>query len=583
MHSGEGRTMAGRAELALIGALAGLSIWVLMEKAQDVAIAPHLFLGASAAVAGFFAVLLALSGPAQVMRAIPSAGLLSLVAAALVAWAGMRFETLEAFFQAGHPVYAWAIFLFIGTPFAAVIIQDHASFRDYARLFEASWSIVVRYSASWLFVAVVWAVLILSNALLEIVGVTVIEDLLDIDAVPQVFTGMALGLGLSVVHELRAVLSPFLVLRLLRMLVPVMVVVVVVFIAALLLQDRQDWFGGLSPAATLLAVALGCVSLVSIALDKEDADAVKTGWMRWATAALALMLPVLAALAAYAIWLRVAEFGWTPSRLTAASVAAVVSLYSAAYAGSVILRGRWLARIRQANIRIAALIFVGCAIWLTPLFNAEAVSTSSQLARYLDNQVDVDESAVWEMAHQWGKPGREGLAILHDLEGDEHAAIREASLLAAANSDRYAFETRKTIAPDQSRGAGLLALVQVLPEDVTLSSDVLARVPEFRLNDWTARCAERSDPGCILVIADFDPNHPEQEGVFFLPGRAGRYDAVAVVSREGQLFFGAYLTVANGAALTVEDMRAMLVGEYRIAPSSKKSLWIENKELFPSK
>ena len=168
------------------------------------------------------------------------------------------------------------------------MLRDRHSLSDYVHLFDVSWSILVRYSAAWLFVGLFWAVLFLSHALLEIVGLSFIEDLIDIDGVPYVVTGFALGLGLSVVHEMRDYLSPFLVLRLLRLLVPVVLLVVAIFVVAALLQSPGELFGSLSRAATLLSVALAMICLVSISLDRGDADAVQTPWMRGATAALAL-------------------------------------------------------------------------------------------------------------------------------------------------------------------------------------------------------------------------------------------------------------------------------------------------------
>ncbi|MEP5011000.1 MAG: hypothetical protein ABJR08_17875, partial [Roseobacter sp.] len=193
MRASDRRTLVSRAEMALIGALAGLALWGLVEKAQDILENPHLFLTVASAVAGFFTILLALCGPATSLRSASAAALLAILAALLVGWSSLRFDSLDSFFSAGHLIIAWGVFLFVATPFLAVWLADPQDTRSYVRLFDMSWGIVVRYSAAWLFVGVFWAVVFLSDALLQIVGVLLIENLLDIGLVPYVLSGFTLG------------------------------------------------------------------------------------------------------------------------------------------------------------------------------------------------------------------------------------------------------------------------------------------------------------------------------------------------------------------------------------------------------
>ena len=80
----------------------------------------------------------------------------------------------------------------------------------------------------------------------------IISDLLDIDGVPFVLTGLVLGLAIAVVNELSDYVSPYLILQLLRLLLPVLVVVMAVFIVALPFRGLSGLFGGLSAAATLM-------------------------------------------------------------------------------------------------------------------------------------------------------------------------------------------------------------------------------------------------------------------------------------------------------------------------------------------
>ena len=163
---------------------------------------------------------------------------------------------------------------------------------------------------------------------------------------------------------------------------PVVLVVMSVFILALPFQGLSHLFGDLSAAATLLAMALAGVTLVSTAVDQSDADATEAPLMRLMTQMLALLLPLPAALAGWAVWLRVDQYGLTPNRLAAAMAALLALGYGVAYAAAVLRRGRWMARIRLANTWLALGGVVLAALWLTPVLNAQRLSAASQLARY---------------------------------------------------------------------------------------------------------------------------------------------------------------------------------------------------------
>ena len=84
--------------------------------------------------------------------------------------------------------------------------------RHYPALFLESWGVVVRYGAAWVFTGLFWLVIFLSDQLLQIVGVTVIEWILDFEPAPFLLTGLSFGVAIAVVDELSDYVSPNLVL-----------------------------------------------------------------------------------------------------------------------------------------------------------------------------------------------------------------------------------------------------------------------------------------------------------------------------------------------------------------------------------
>ena len=314
-----GQAFLARVTLAVIGAAAGLSLWGLVQHRDLMDLHPQGYLFGAALAVVFFATTLALIGPLSLPRALASALGLAVAVALLLTWASLRFAHLSDFLSGTERMAAALLIATLPLPY--LIAGAGRGWLDYPTLFAQSWSIVVRIAAAWIFVAVIWILIYLSDALLTLAGVSVIADLVARPTVSWGLTGAALGLALAVVNELTDYVSPYLALRLLRLLVPVVLAVSVLFLIALPIHGLSTFFGGVSSAQTLLVMAVGAALLVSTALGESDAEAVRAPAMVRATQGLALILPLLAALGADGVWLRVAQYGWTPPRIASALVA----------------------------------------------------------------------------------------------------------------------------------------------------------------------------------------------------------------------------------------------------------------------
>lgn len=584
MTSQDNVILAGRGAMTATGALAGLAAWFMVEIVPDLIHNPHLLITLVAATGGFFTILLAISGPTTIGRSATGAAILAVIGGLLLGFASSGFETSQSFVDAGFPIIAWMVFLGLGMPFVAVWVWDRHYWNSYVDLFDFSWSIVVRFTAAWLFVGVFWIVLFLSDALLSLVSISWIEQLIDIEPVPYLLVGAVLGLALRVVWEMRDYLSPYMLLHLLRLLLPLFLVVMVIFVLALPLSDPDTLFAGLSPAGTMMAVALGGISLVSVALDKSDADAVRARWMQWSARGISLLLPVLAGLAIWGVWLRVSQYGWTPDRLAAMSAALVTMAYALLYFVSV-QRGDWMARIRKGNMVMAGVVLGVCVLWLIPFISAETISSRNQAARFLNGDVAVEDAAIWEMQHDWGKAGKRALAGLAALPEADHPDLHRALAIAADTESRYSYKERLGDPELENLPERLLAAIRAVPADQPINPEVVEKLADFRLKDWVSACEKDTDPGCVLLRGDFDTRSEVDEAVLFMPSTGGEYEAIAVwFDAEGNLIVGDYLRDSkqgNYVRLEPVDIQRILDGDYRIGPSSRNALWLGDRELNP--
>ncbi|TCO73977.1 DUF4153 domain-containing protein [Rhodovulum euryhalinum] len=579
--------LSGRITLGVLGFLAGLAAWLLLDVLPDrMGSAPrgHLFL--TSLGAAFFPAALALTGPLPLARALIAGVLAALPLSGLMVWASFRFAAVSAFLGTGHPGAGFAVLLFLALPFLAAGLGRDTRIGDYRVLFTQSWMIVVRLAAAWLFVGLVWGVLFLSNALLELVGIDVIERLLDQDAAPYLLSGVTLGLALAVVGELSDYVSPDLVLRLLRLLLPVVLVVVSIFLAALPFRGLSNLFGTLSAAGILLAMAFGAATLVSTGLDADEDRRVPGGLTDWCCRLLALLLPALALLAGFAVWMRISQYGLSPDRVIAAALAALAMGYGAAYALAVLRGAGWGGRIRRANVAMAGAAMLLIAAFFTPVLDPQRLSVANQIARFEHGRTAADALDLWAIGRDWGRAGQDGIGRLAAL-GDHPEAARLAERLAAlALADsRYAFDRSGEGDDVAQLAADLAARLPVRPEGRALPGGLLSSLRLWELQQIGRACDYRTaggNPGCVAVLADFSEPRPGDEVLIVAHNPAGAL-LVRAYFREDEGFAmrsPEFLAGTDFWRAADDAIDALIAGDYSLAPQRLNAIEVEGRSLF---
>jgi len=573
---------ASRATLATVGAIAGLALWALFDVVPDLIDNERLVMFLISGGVGFFGALLALLGPVRLVPASVSAALLSIPAALLLLWASFRFADLDAFFDTPHAVAAFSYLVTVSIPFCAAAIGRTNGWRRYEDLFDLAWTIAVRYAAASLFVSVVWGVVLLSDALLGLVGIDAIEQLLDMDPVPYVLSGLALGLGLAIVYELRDYVSPFLLIQLLRVLLPVLLVVLVVFILALPFRGLSDLFGTFSAAATLASVAFAGITLITTSLHRDDTLSVEGPIMLMATQTLSLIVPVPAFLAVFAIWLRVDQYGLTPDRVAAMATAVLIFLYATSYAISVLMRRNWRNKIRQSNTLLALTTLLIAVLWMTPVLNAERLSANSQLLR-AQSGVDLDDLALWELSHEWGYAGVQALNTLRENSGrDDHVELVALIERAESETSRYAFEREKNV----TLIASLEGIVPLRPLGAELPLGALESLPDHErrmIHEACARLLSDGQPGCVIVMADFHPLVEAQQAIGLFLTEEDTVRSMGLWLRGSELYrTGRVDNIGSGVSrINADTISDVLTGEFQISPVPRNVLDVGGLKLIP--
>jgi hypothetical protein len=548
-------TLTDRWRLALVGAIGGCLFWAVAEASDAGWLGDRVELVLLALVGTACAATLAMASPIGLSRALPRALGLAVVTAALVWLGGLRHE--EGIIGSALAVLAAATVASLPVPF--LLVQAQGGWRDYPMLFTEAWAIVVRFVAAGAFTGVVWAVLFLSDLVLKVVGLTLISDLMEFWIVGAVVSGAVFGLGVAVVHDQAEILSPYPVLRLFRLMLPVVLAVVVLFLIALPFRGLGGLVDGLSPALLLLTMVGAGVALVSIAVDQADVDAAQSPVLVRAAQGMALVLPIMAGLAGWAVWLRVDQHGWTPERLFVALVFGLALGYGLTYAAAVLRGAGWMERIRRSNVGMALVAILLAALWLTPILNAERISSRDQLARFEAGKTplaDLDVNALG----RWGYPGQAVLAELNARAKD----TGDASLAARLSGQSDPGGTQREVA-----AKNLTVLMRVQPAGATGTRDMLiAAAEEYQLADWTETCSRRfvsGRPGCLMVVADLLPGRPGEEAILLLLRTDTYFDLLGLYLDDAGRLATRSVQRADGRLLKMDDM-VTLVDSWAAAP-----------------
>lgn len=524
-----------RLEFVATGLLAGVSFWQLSDlpwQWKD----SEPFLATAVLALSFFAGLLAMLGVLGLRRALMAAVAIAVPAAILVLIKAQSFTDVKEMMLSGHVPVALIAVMTLPVPFAiAILTEGRNGWRDYARLFNESWSIVVRYASAWLFVALVWGVLWLLWSLLGLVGIDFVRDFLTQEPVVWLVSGAVAGLALAVVTELSDTISADLLLRLLRLLLPLVLIVEVVFVAVLPLSGLNHLFGVLSPTGIVVATALASIALVTIAVDADDDCAVQARVMTLSARGLAVLSPVLAALAVWSLGMRVSAHGWTPERVAGALLIAILCGYGLFYVAAVLAGARWRERIRKANIAMALVSILAGVLWMTPLVSAERISARSQLARYDAGAIPAAQLPLSEFAYGWGKSGQRALERLRQqaTQPGQDALVRALARLDGTPQDKVTSD----ILPERAKA--LAAAIKVLPEGTVAPTPLFLRIAAIADDDWVAQCREKTQtgrPACVLVLGDFTPLRPGREAILV---RDAPYDSLLAFQEAGETWVSA--------------------------------------------
>lgn len=435
------------------------------------------------------------------------AGLATLLVLALAGWIGWNLGGSPGDLHQGPLLvpfsFCLAIAVFIALPWWQFRLRQGHWRASYAALFEHAWQNGLTLALAAAFTGLTWLLLWLWAALFNLVEIEFFSDLFREHAFIALATGMLAGFGVLIgrtqhraIQVIRQVLF-----AVARGLLPLLAFIALIFVVSLPFTGLDPLWRTRSAATVLLTLVLLLVVFSNAVYQHESDQPAYPRWLRRLVGASLLTLPVYAALALYALGLRINQYGWTQERFWGLLIALLVCGYAVGYALATLrARGRWLQRIEPVNRWMCWVVLAVAVLANTPVLDAVRISLASQLARIQAKAPAITADAATELRFNYGRRGVQALKALQD--DPRFSANTRARTLIAGVLDVDARQVR------YGRYTDTISDISVLRQQVLLAKGSPAPDP-----DWWQAVVEKSvaagsclelDERCIAVRRDLD-------------------------------------------------------------------------------
>jgi len=459
----------------LIGLAQGLLLWGLSEAADAKAwpaTEPMVF--NSLFLILLFTPLILLAGWGRMgLRtlatwAVAAAAVLAGLAVHDVASGVRAWEGQPRVFPTPQLIACAALGLFVAHSLVAAADHDRRPVGTYPTHFDLAWKHAVQLAVAVAFVGVFWAVLWLGAALFGVIGIDAFRRLLEqswfhIPATTIAFAaaGHLTDVRVGLIRGVRTV-----ALTLLSWLTPVMAVIAWAFLVALPFTGLEPLWETKAATAILLSAAAVLVVLTSTVYQEGEEGQERPAALRWTARAAGLALVPIVALAAYALSLRIGQYGLTPARVIAGACVAVGAILAVGYAVAAVKPGPFMRPLEKTNLVAAYAIIAALLALFSPVADPSRLSVDDQMARLKDGRTKPDRFDYQFLRFDSGPYGVEAL---ERLTRHANSVVREKATAAMAAQGRY-----RPPEPQRSR---------LRPADVITPQGV-AIPPAFFAQDW---------------------------------------------------------------------------------------------------
>ncbi|HEX4635593.1 MAG TPA: VCBS repeat-containing protein [Rhizomicrobium sp.] len=327
--------------------------------------------------------------------------------------------------------------LFIAHALVVGAHLDHRLRANYPTHFDVAWKMAVQLVLGGAFVGAFWLLLWLGAGLFALIKLEFFSRLIQHQwfAIPVTAMAAAGALHLTDIRPALVRGARTLALTLLSWLLPLITLIVAGFLLSLPFTGLTPLWGFGHASALLLVAAAALIILINAAYQDGEAERQPPKILRL-SGSLAAVLPLpLSLIAAYALHLRVAQYGWTVERIWLAASVLLAVGYAAGYVAAAIRREPWLSRIERWNFVMSLAALAILVALFTPIASPARIAVADQMARLNSGKVAAAKFDFNYLRWEGGRYGREALTV---LAASQDAYIKKAANNALQQTNKYA-------------------------------------------------------------------------------------------------------------------------------------------------
>lgn len=388
-------------------------------------------------------------------------------------------------------VVLWLMLL----PFLASRLARGTWAADYNEFFTTAWRNKLLLAEAALFTVVFWLLLGLWATLFRLLGIDFFLELFREPIFIYPVTALSFGLALYLIGSVERFVGVVLeqILGLFKWLAVIAGLILTLFSIALAFKLPGLMASGIRiiNAAWLLWLVAVMILLLNAAYRDGSGERPYPAFIAASIRYVVPAMVLVAVVALYSLWVRIAAYGLTVERFWAVIVAVAALVYASGYSLSAFKAGPWMNGMGKVNVGVAIGLIVVLALAMTPLLSPFRLAANSQYARILDGRQSESVATAEEgsrtndsyrvLRFGMGRYGRERLEQLAELQDHGQAEqIRGRAQAALAMTEYWApsiepFDPEALTVFPESRtlDANLAALLSIRPVDSEGTADLM--------------------------------------------------------------------------------------------------------------
>jgi hypothetical protein len=455
---------------------------------------------------------------------------------------------------------------------------DRKLIASYPTHFDVAWKHGVQFVLAVCFVSLFWGLLFLGAELFRLIRIEFLAELIKRTTFSIPVTALAFSYAIHVT-DVRANIvqgARTLALILLSWLLPLMALLGAAFVVALLFTGLAPLWSTRRATSILLVAAAALIFLVNAAYQDGRSETRAAAILRYASRLAAFVLMPLVALAAYGVMQRIAQYGWTPERITALACVIVAACYGVGYLVAALRSTTSMAWLEPTNI-FTSLVIVGALLVLrTPVADPARISVADQLSRLQAGTVTPEHFDFGFLRYRAGRYGMQALERLAAQTDGPQASVIAERANQALHAKSPGEVVRAAPQPPTTPAQRALHITVISPTGATLPEDFVQQDWNAFQQRWRLPSCLVSDVQCDAMLTDLDGDGQPEILLFNLPAGAAAAFKKGLADKTW-IYLGA---VANANCPGVHD--ALQAGRFETTQPALKEITANGQRLFIS-